>query len=384
MGLSPEYLSNLSQDLIDNYTNMETELLMNISKKLSKGNNLLIDNKIVDWEFEMLAQIDGLTEDNIKIISKTAKKAPEEIKDILFQASKTLNESSESIMKQGALKGALNTAIPIDDSLTIGNMLLTASNGTLTTFNQVNNTMLSNAGKEYVKVINNVSTQVQAGTKSATKALSESVKILSNKGITSFQSVNGAQWTTEAYTRMIIVTNSKNTAYAIQVQRFRDYGNNYVIINSYSGARPKCSEDQGKVYSLDGSTQPIKDLDGKTVSVQAWSNTTFGQADGILGINCGHTRSAFVPDLSTNDNKKIDKKENTKEYKQRQTQRGLERNIRTSKRELEMLKTIKAPKDAISAAQSSVSADQKTMRKFIDQTGSTRISYREQIFISTK
>lgn len=389
MNISPEYLANLSQDLVDSYTNMETELMKKIAEYIAKNKSLLQQYElsgnafdVMQWQARKLVELGDLNKDAIAIIAKYSKMTKAEVRRIFKQALETGLKSDESILSLAAEKGFLKkTAIPLADN--IAKALITAESTTMTTFNAMNNSLLRSTGTSYTKIINDVSAQVLAGTKTVDQAVSSSVKAFADTGLTGFTARNGAEWSPEAYSRMVLQSNIKNTVNQAQEQRYAEYGNNYIEIDAYSGARPKCGQDQGYVYSLDGSLEPITDLNGNMIEVRDWNSSSYGEPDGILGINCGHSRYAFVPGLSAQgaENSDINQAESSQEYKDSQQQRYYERNIRNAKREKAMLEKSGASKSEISKAQAKISTWQARNREFVKSTNGTRYYNREQIYV---
>lgn len=386
--MKPEYLLNVSQGLIDIYTGIETDLIDNIAKKLSKGNKLLTEIekdgeliKITDWQVERLNELNKLNQENINLIAKKTGKTPKEVASIFNQAIDTQTRQSEATLLKGVNAGILKPANALNESQVVGILKTAGQENVLTTLNKMNNTMLRSAGQKYVEIVSNVSSKVLAGTRTPHQAMVEGVRGLSRQGITSFVANNGANWSPEAYVSMTIRADLRNTVNEIQNQRSIEFGNDYIEITAYTGARPKCAEDQGQIYSLSGNTEPITDLDGSTIYPKDWRQTSFGEPDGILGINCGHQRFDFVPGLSTHNEKDIDQKENSIEYEEKQQQRLIERQIRQYKRETSALENAKAPNEAIDKAKQKVAIKQAEMRSFIDQTNRKRNYNREKVVL---
>ena len=382
-----EYYQNISEPIIDIYAQIETDLLANIAVKIGEGSDLLVTIEaggsteiILDWQAARLSQLSGLTEENARIIAALTGKTEKEILSIFEQAVSFQTKGSEAAFQTALNAGAnLTAAVPLLESITVRNILTTAMGNTNTTLNTVNRVLLDQAGVAYRQAINEVSARVLAGTMSPSKAISHAVTRLANNGITGFIRSDGGRISGEAYTALVIRSNTKNTVTAIQQQRAIEYGNDYIEINAYSGARPLCANDQGKIYSLSGNTDSIEDLYGNTIEVESWQSSSFGEPAGILGINCGHQRFDFIPDFSTQQKVDISQKENDKAYIEKQTQRKLERDIRTSKREKVMLESANAPSGSIKTAQSKITQRQATMRAFIEETDRTRRPDREQI-----
>lgn len=374
------------------YIDMENRLLLNIAKKIARGKPMEIDRwdeetgqpiygsgGVNEWQLERLKELNGLNKENAKIIASYSKKTVEEIEKIFDRAREIGTASDKRILEMGVKAGILNEINPTDESKQVKKIIKHAIREVLTTFNKQNNSLLASAGEEYKEIVNNVSSKVLSGNKTVGSAIQEAISRLAEKGLTGFTARNGAKWTPEAYTKMIMRTNTQNTINNIQEERLALAGNDYIEISKHSGARPKCADDQGQIFSLSGNTKPIVDGRGKKIKVRAWSSSSYGKPDGILGINCGHTRYAFVPNLSIHREPEFTKDENDADYLEKQQQRLYERSIRKKKREIQMLEEIKADKDYIKKKNNQLRDYRKEYTGFLNKTGRTRISSNEWI-----
>ena len=374
------------------YIDMENRLLLNIAKKIARGKPMEIDKwdeetgqpiygsgGVNEWQLERLKELNGLNKENAKIIASYSKKTVEEIEKIFDRAREIGTASDKRILEMGVKAGILNEIDPTDESKQVKKIIKHAIREVLTTFNKQNNSLLASAGEEYKEIVNNVSSKVLSGNKTVGSAIQEAISRLAEKGLTGFTARNGAKWTPEAYTKMIMRTNTQNTINNIQEERLALAGNDYIEISKHSGARPKCADDQGQIFSLSGNTNPIVDGRGKKIKVRAWSSSSYGKPDGILGINCGHTRYAFVPNLSIHREPEFTKAENDADYLEKQQQRLYERSIRKKKREIQMLEEIKADKDYIKKKNNQLRDYRKEYTGFLNKTGRTRISSNEWI-----
>lgn len=385
-------LDELEEQVERIYVDMENELLLNIAKKLSAGKPMEIDKwdevtgqpiygsgGVNEWQLERLKELNGLNRQNAKIIAKYSGKTLKEVEQVFAKAQEIGTEANKSILEAGIKAGILNEINPKTEEEQVSGILSSAMQEVLTTFNKQNNSLLVSAGSEYMDIINKVSSQVLAGTKTVEKAMQEAVSKLAEKGLTGFTAKNGARWSPEAYTKMVIRSNTQNTINHIQDEQMALAGNDYIEISQHSGARPKCADDQGQIYSLSGNTEPIVDGRGKKIKVRSWSSSSYGQPDGILGINCGHSRRSFVPGLSIHRDNPMPRAENDKEYIEKQRQRQYERTIRKKKREIAMLKQTKAEDSYIRMKQNSLSDTRNEYLNFLDKTGRTRITANEWI-----
>lgn len=374
------------------YIDMENRLLLNIAKKIARGKPMEIDKwdeetgqpiygsgGVNEWQLERLKELNGLNKENAKIIASYSKKTVEEIEKIFDRAREIGTASDKRILEMGVKAGILNEIDPTDESKQVKKIIKHAIREVLTTFNKQNNSLLASAGEEYKEIVNTVSSKVLSGNKTVGSAIQEAISRLAEKGLTGFTARNGAEWTPEAYTKMIMRTNTQNTINNIQEERLALAGNDYIEISKHSGARPKCADDQGQIFSLSGNTKPIVDGRGKKIKVRAWSSSSYGKPDGILGINCGHTRYAFVPNLSIHREPEFTKAENDADYLEKQQQRLYERSIRKKKREIQMLEEIKADKDYIKKKNNQLRDYRKEYTGFLNKTGRTRISSNEWI-----
>ena len=363
------------------YIDMENELLLNIAKKVAVDKPMEIDKwsletnspivgsgGVNEWQLERLKELGGLTEENAKIIAKYSKKSKKDIEKIFERAREIGTEVDKKQLELGVKAGILNEIDPVVEDIVVKNIISNAIQETLTTFNKQNNSLLVSSGREYTKIVNTVSTEVMAGTKTVTKAMQDAVTKLAEKGLTGFTARNGAQWNPEAYTKMVLRTNTRQTTNKIQEERMQLAGNNYVEISQHMGARPLCAEDQGKIFSLNDDTTPIEDGLGNKIKVYAWSQSSYGEPAGILGINCGHSRYAFIPGMSIHRERKINKAENDEAYQERQTQRYYERQIRNKKREIAMLKETEAEPEYIKSKQKQLSSFNSQYNSWLKET----------------
>ena len=98
------------------------------------------------------------------------------------------------------------------------------------------------------------------------------------------------------------------------------------------------------------------------------SESSYGEPDGILGINCGHQIYPFTPGVSYQTYFPEPEEENAEAYKKSQQQRELERRVRKSKRECMMLETAGDPEGA-RQAQQLLKQRQDALRQFCGDNG---------------
>lgn len=180
-----------------------------------------------------------------------------------------------------------------------------------------------------------------------------------------FVDKRGREWMPEAYVNMAIRNTVKNVADEVQNERFRDHGQDLIEIDSHSGSRPKCAKDQGKIYSMSGKSGYTTDARGNKVKFYSWKETSYGEPDGILGINCRHHKYLFLPGVSIQRYFPVDAEENDKLYKQTQAQRALEREVRKQKRECMLFQGLGEEK-AFEEAAVKLKQKEARLKSFVD------------------
>lgn len=227
-------------------------------------------------------------------------------------------------------------------------------------------TMLRSAGTRYVETVQAATAKVQLGM-SGRKAVSEIVKGWAEQGLPGFVDAAGREWTPEAYASVLTRTSGTQCATESQFARMDEVGLDLIEVSSHIGARPLCAPYQGRIFSRSG----------KSSQYPALSDTSYGRAAGLFGINCRHVAYPYIPGTQKTYSPYPEKR-NEEAYKNSQIQRKLERNIRGAKRELSLVSKTGVEAD-IQAAKEKVARGQSAMRQFIESSGRRRDYDREQI-----
>lgn len=173
------------------------------------------------------------------------------------------------------------------------------------------------------------------------------------KGIPAFTDKLGREWSPEAYLNMDIRTTCANVAHQTQFNYLETYDISLIEVSSHMGARPKCAKDQGRIF----------DTANKSTKYAHWSSSSYGDADGLLGINCRHKFYPFIDGVNTQTYFPYDEEENAKAYKLSKQQRQLERNVRSSKCECTSLDTL-GDKDGFEKASVKLKAQEAKLKSF--------------------
>lgn len=351
--------------ILDIYRTIEAELMANIAQFFASGQSLLTDNALL-WQMQKLNDLGALTRFNTQLIARYAGITETELNTHLEnEGFKRLNEQERELSK-AAVSGQLITPVNISEDVALYSTLATYQQNARDKLNLTNTNIVGNSSEKVKQIVNQTVAEVLSGVITPQQALTKNAVEFARSGIPAYVNYeSNRQYSIEAYTQMIVRTTTNQVTASMQMTRAESYGVDLLEISSHVGARPKCAVDQGKIYSRSGNSDKYP----------PFSSTSFGEVDGLFGINCGHNMYPFWEGKSRQAYKPIPKKENDKAYLESQKQRALERNIRNAKRELDFLKNTNLPHEE---AQAKVSAAQAKMRSFIEDTGRTRRYARER------
>ena len=390
--ITPQKIQDLADPIESVYISMVNELMVNIGKHITKPTW----THTAAWEIQKLSELGQLTAENAAIINKWIKSMPAEIRDTMEETRKEALEQIEKQLAKAAKKGYVT---PPERDSTI-DVLTEYSQQAADKLNLVNTTMLQSSIEQYQrlviltedeykqlvarqeatqKILNEAAGNVATGAETRKTALQRAIRRVADEGLTGFYDRAGRSWSPEAYVNMDIRTTVHNVAIQSVKNRMADYNTQVFQVSAHAGARPLCYPYQGKFYSWDNTEGDIETGNGSMVHYKPLNSTTYGQAAGLFGINCGHYPIPIIPGVSIPHAQDWvqPKEENDKAYAESQEQRALERQIRAAKRVVEMGDDSKEAKDRVKEAQAA-------MREFIGRTGRTRRYDRESLYSTPK
>jgi hypothetical protein len=347
-----------------------------------------------DYQVRKLAELGQVTRETEAIILDSMKGGDAALSGLLEETIRKSLKPVEKPLRDAAEKGLLlgQGSLPPEVSPQMTKTFKAYYRQSADKMNLVNTVMLESTQEAYratvadiaVRMENtqgilNVATgEVVAGVSPMNKAVRDGVKKMVENGITGFVDHGGHHWSPEAYITMDIRTTLANTARAAVTEEMERFGCDTFSVSWHNGARPLCYPWQGKVISESGWTGEVEDLDGNKVHVYALEETSYGEAAGLFGVNCGHYKIPFIPGYSKARQPEETEEENAKEYEESQEQRRLERKLREEKRDLAVLKAQGASDEEIRAQRLRVKNARTELNDFCDETGRARRSAREQ------
>ena len=349
--ISPQFLTELADPLARLYEALQHDLIVNLARQF---NVMRIKRDIPTsfaWRSYMLAQLGGLTRESLQIIAGYTGDLSEATK----LAVRTAVEKSIAVVDKSFAQEVARDDYTPNVADTAARVTEYYLNQALDRQNMVNTVMLNSTRGQYEKTVGRVGEELDRrlgraqeslnaaaggvilGSDDFQSAVRRCVSEMTEEGLTGFYDRAGREWSAQAYVTMDVRTTAANAAREAAMERNREYGNELIAVSSHPGARPLCEPYQGGVYSTDGSTGETTDLHGATISYYPLELTSYGEAAGLFGINCGHYPSPFIAGMSVVRKLDISHEENERLYKESQQQRYMERKVRAQKTKADAL-----------------------------------------------
>lgn len=376
---------NLAAPIADAYTSIEERLLVRIARQLSLNDDHQL-NEVSKWQLKQLAKHGTLRQDAHKIIAAGTRGIPGDVAD-------TVRKAIDDTLAEDGIQGMWHNQQFAESA---ANAVKHYRNQAKNVYNQVNTVMKYKAESTFVRAVNSVAdkwTQEQrreqseiankqdvlnilnsntaavvSGAESRTKAVRTTIHEMAQKGIPAFVDKSGREWSPEAYVNMDIRATVKNTALEAEFSTMDNLGQDVFEVSSHPGSRPKCRPWQGKLISRSGKTTEITDINGRKHKVIPLSQTSFGEPDGLFGINCGHRPRGVSDGLFRNSAVEYEDTEDKELYNKVCKQRELERKVRKSKTEADMLEAAGDTEGAKQVRQR-VTEQNKALQSYCDSNG---------------
>ena len=373
--LSPRYLEGISDELVEIYSQLETDILCDMARRIARLGKV---TEATEWQARILVEAGGLKQDISRILAKYDKAVTQQVKDVVTTAMEKNTANDNRVFK--AATGRTVSAPSAQQMLaTIQKCRSDLSRLTLTTAATSQQLFFAQANRAHM--------EVQSGAFDYESATRHAVNDMAARGITAVQYQNGkpVTRTIEAAVRMNVLTGINHTASTITINNCEELGCDLVEVSAHIGARDRDGPNpwsnheawQGKIYKLHGSTDKYPNF---------YDTCGYGEADGICGINCRHSFYPYFEgaeeryskdELDDMKDKEVEYNgQKVSRYEAEQRQRGVERNIRKYKR---LAESEKAANLDNTRARQKIGEWQARARDFSRQTGLEREYTREHI-----
>nr|DAU05654.1 MAG TPA: minor capsid protein [Caudoviricetes sp.] len=358
--LSPRYLDGLSDEIIEIYSQLETDILQDMARRLARLGKITDATK---WQAQMLAEAGGLKKNIRKILAKYDRAIVRQIEKTFTEALETSAKNDNRIFKAatGRTVSAPNAQTMLS---TIQKCHSDLARLTLTTAATTETQFVQQANRAYM--------QTQSGAFDYDTAMKNAADELSSRGITTVHYENGKPVTRsiESAVRMNVLTSVNQTAANQTLNNAEELGVEKFEVSAHIGSRPEHEAWQGKIFTK-------KEL---------YSVCGLGSVTGLCGINCRHSFYPYFEDMEEHYTQKdLDEMADEKvefsgkkmtRYEGEQKLRQIERNIRQYKRRA---LTQKAAGVDNTEARRKIGEWQAKARDFTKQTGIARDSAREYV-----
>lgn len=324
--LTPEYLSELPEEILKLFAEAETEILADMARRLAKYDFWIPS---AEYQNQKLLESGILQEDILKVLSSATRKSEAELRRMMQDAG------SMSLKADAAVYEAAGLNVPsIKDSEPLKAILNAGYKATAQTMQNLCRTMANAASLQFDRALDGAWLKVHSGAFDADTAIRDAIKQLSERGVQAIRYRSGRTDSLEVAVRRAVVTGVNQTSAQLQEELADELECDLVEVSAHSGARPEHAVWQGRIFSRSGTHPKYPDFR---------SETGYGRVDGLCGVNCRHTFGPYIegsPPVWTEEalaelekpKYEYDGKLLT-EYEASQVQRYNERQIRRWKRE---------------------------------------------------
>ena len=323
--LTPEYLDHIADDLLELYGKLEESIARDVARRLVKTG---VTTATAKWQAELLQEAGLLYDDVITEVARYADVSEKRVRTLFEDAGvRSVDDELERYEAAGINAPPLRMS---PASLQILDAGIRKTNGELKNLTM---TTAVTTQMEYINAATLAEMQVESGAFSYQAAIRNAVRSASASGVfVSYPS--GHRDRLDVAVRRAVMTGINQTAGQISIQYAEDNGCDLMELTAHGGARPSHVIWQGKVVSRSGRPGYL-----------TLSDIGYGTGAGFMGWNCRHSWYPYFegisePAYSQETLEKLNAKEVKYEgkehtqYEASQIQRGMERGIRATKREL--------------------------------------------------
>lgn len=235
------------------------------------------------WQLEKLNDMHMLNEENLKIIVERTGIAEDLLREVIENEGLTVYKDTKQQLEEDLGRGHSGIA---RNGVTDALEAYTAQ--AVSDLNLINTTLPESIQAVYKSIVEQSVAEVVAGTKTADKAIHETIMNWQKKGFTGFKDRAGREWRADAYARTIIKSTTYKVFNKMRTAPAEEMGIDTFYYSIKRTARPACSPIQGKIVTF-GETRVINGT-----KVYSLYDYDYGSAGGCLGVHCGHYLTPFI------------------------------------------------------------------------------------------
>lgn len=315
--LTPQTLQKLPDDLIDLVSEVQTDIIKSIAKKLVKADYL---TPSAEWQLYKASQLKMSTKEITAMLAEFTCKSKRQISKLYTDACKeAINNDAKIYRTYGKDCSAALRSVALSNTLKAG---VKNANGMT---KNLCKSMVESSQATVTHLMDKAWLKVQSGAFTYQDAIYDAVVELAKQGIATVTYPSGKTDWADVAVRRAVMTGISQAAGQMQLDLAAEMDCDLVEVTAHMGARPSHALWQGKVYSISGKSKKYPKLS---------TATGYGTGDGLKGWNCRHDFYPFFEGISERANLPVDVTENNRQYELSQKQRAMERSIRATKRRL--------------------------------------------------
>ena len=324
--LTPEYLAGCTSYLLGMMDALDRTIIADIARRIVKTGGI---TPMAKDQADKVQQSGMLLSDVIQQVAVTTEKSDEEVARLFQDAS---IEGLQNDVRPLVLAGQ---NIDVSLSPAMQQILQASIDKTNCDVRNLSMTLGSTAANKYIEAVNAATMKVQSGTFSYAQAIRDAVKEAADDG-NWVTYASGHRDRLDVAIRRAVLTGVNQTAAKLTEMNAEALGAEYYETTAHAGARPSHTLWQGRVFKIHGETEEYPNFEDKT---------GYGTGAGLCGWNCRHSFYPFWPGISVpaytqemldsyNEAKFSYNGKKMTEYEVSQEMRGMERDIRETKREI--------------------------------------------------
>ncbi|GAA2178538.1 hypothetical protein GCM10009785_01500 [Brooklawnia cerclae] len=350
MPVSNQDADGLADPILGIYTDAERLLLERIARALGQG----LDAP--DWAERKLAELRLL----IARVKGDLDKLTDRSVDAIVEAIVTAWGRGEAIATWDTKDLLATVAAGKDPAWLPAVQALVGE--TVATVTGANTAILRAVDDAYRAAVSRADAQVLLGVLTRREAAQLVLDDLATRGISGFIDSRGRRWDMASYAEMSVRSATARATLDAHTAKLLDLGHDLVQVSDSPAECPLCRPWEGKVLSLTGIPH---------VDVPVAGTLEQARAAGLMHPNCTHRLGAYFHGVT----EPMHDTANPEGYEARQQQRYIERRIREWKRR----EAVALDEGARKKAHAKVLDWQARARENVADTGTKRLSYREQV-----
>lgn len=329
--ISPAKLDKLPAEVVNLVQELQEEIISDICRRISKANFL---TPTAEWELYKANQLNLSYKEVNRRIARQLKVRERTVQELYTDTVKQALKEDADIYRIAAAMGRLpdDTGAKIDRYFRSASFSQLLSKGLQNSKGQMRNlcnSMAAEANRQLSDAMDLAHLKVISGAFSYNDAIYSAVRSLADKGIARVEYPSGRRDNADVCVRRAVLSSVNKSCCDIQLDLAKEIGSRYVEVSSHFGARPSHAEWQGQIYSL---------VRGDPKYPYFYDATGYGTGEGLGGWNCRHNFFPYFEGIDTPyHTPDFTKNENDEYYALTQKQRGYERAVRDSKRQLAAL-----------------------------------------------